>query len=567
MLQLPAPGSHPVLVAQKLLLLGSFLQSIPPTGIQNLDDLSISHHDIMSRVVNSVHGLVNCDDELVSSIEGIECIAMESMHHNDAGNLRRSWVTMRRAMLIAQMMGLHRGKHPPSVKTLECQTCTSPDHIWLRLVQSDRYLSLMLGLPQGAPEVSFFTTSKTMESCTPTERLQRIDCAAAGLIIQRNEADINDLVATQEIDNLLHQASIAVAPQWWLIPNLAPSGINQMDVFHETIRLMSQFTHYHLVARLHLPYLLRSIAGDNYEYSKATAIHASREVLARFVSFRCSNPFGSYCRGIDFLAFIAGTSICLAHIHAHDQARVFSGNSNGRFFFNTLVHQRPSDRGMMERALQSLELMASTSQDAIASTIATVFRQLLLIEADAADGSSYSTSSSIVDEAGLGCDGGLSDSGNVLHIHLPFLGTIKIQRSGVSRSTQSGIPTISEPQISPANLAAQPAGRRGEFGRQSQDMPESPTTHGINDQLGYMERQAQHGEFHSPLPSRNSLSVIKVHNIIPDVRDDSPHIACPFISGQEVAAEDWAMQGVDTALFDSLIRGSDLEDAGLSYGT
>jgi hypothetical protein len=566
MLQLPAPGSHPVLVARKLLLLGSYMQSVPPGGVKSLDDLGISHRDIMSRLVDSVHSLVNSDDELVTSIEGVECIAMESMYHNNAGNLRRAWVTMRRAMLIAQMMGVHRGKTPSSVETLECQTCISPKHIWFRLVQSDRYLSLMLGLPQGAPEVTFFSTVKAMESCTPGERLQRIDCAAAGLIIQRNEADINDLVATQEIDNLLHKASMAMAPQWWLIPNLTPSGTDQMEDFHETIRLMDQFTHYHLVARLHLPYLLRSIAEDNCEYSKTTAVHASREVLARFVAFRCSNPLGSYCRGIDFLAFIASTALCLAHIHAHHQSRVFSSDSNGRFFFNSLLHQRPGDRGMMERALESLELMASASQDMIASTIATIFRQLLLIEADAADGSNYSTSSSVTGEEELGCGGRLSDGGSVLRIHLPCLGTIKIQRSGVSRSIPSGIPAASEPPASSANHAPLLPARYGEVTRQSLDIPDSPTTYSINDQLGHMEWQLMHWESNSLVPPQNSESLIKRHSI-PDVRDDGAHIASPLIPGLEVGAEAWALQGVDTVLFDSLIRGSDLEVSGMSYGT
>jgi hypothetical protein len=352
MLQLPATGSDPVLVARKLLLLGSYLQAVPPGSIQSLSDLGVNHREMMSRVVETVHSVVNCNDELVASIEGIECITMESMYYNNAGNLRRAWLTMRRAMLIAQMMGLHRGTNLSSMKTLECQPGVTPEQIWFRLVQSDRYLSLMLGLPQGAPEVSFFATAKALEDCTPVERLQRIDCVVAGRIIQRNESDINDLASTEEIDRLLYKASMSMAPQWWLIPNLAPSASNSMEVFHETMHLMAQFTHYHLVARLHLPYLLRSLTSGNYEYSKITAVNASREVLARFVAFRSSNPISSYCRGIDFLAFIASTTLCLAHIYAHHHGLFIASDGDIGFFANSLAHQRPGDRGMMERALE-----------------------------------------------------------------------------------------------------------------------------------------------------------------------------------------------------------------------
>ena len=543
MLQLPVPGSHPALIARKLLILGSYLQAVTPGDIQSLGHLGVSHRDIMSRVVDAVHNLVNCNDELVASVEGIECITMESMFYNNAGDLRRSWLTMRRAMLMAQMMGLHRGKSPSSMKTLERQTYIRPDHIWFRLVQLDRYLSLMLGLPQGAPEDGFFATAKALESCTPVERLQRIDCVVAGRIIQRNEADINDLAATQEIDELLHKASMSMAPQWWLTPNLAPGARDQIEVFHDTIRLTDQFTHYYLVARLHLPYLLRSLADGGYEYSKISAVNASREVLSRFVAFRSFNSTGSFCRGIDFLAFIASTTLCLAHIDAHHQGRVRVGGSDGGFFCNSLAHQRPSDRGTMERALGSMEHMATSGSDMIASTIATIFRHLLLIEADAANGSIYNTSASTSGEEGLECGGRLSDCGSVLRIHLPCFGTIKVERNGVLRSLPSDeVLVTSESQASAPHPGASLSTtllpeRQGEGTRQLINIPDYPTTYSTGDQLGHMEWPL--------VSSQNS----------------------PLISGLEVGAGDWALQGVDTALFDSLIRGSELDFEEISYQT
>ena len=576
MLQLPPPGSHPVLVARKLLILGSYLQAVPPCGIQSLGRLGVSHRDIMSCAVDTVHSLVNCNDELVTSIEGIECITIESMYHNNAGNLRRSWLTMRRAMLVAQMMGLHRGRNPPSMKTLERQTCIRPEHIWFRLVQSDRYLSLMLGLPQGATESGFFATTSALESCTPTERLQRIDCDVAGRILQRNEADINDLAATQEIDKLLHKAAMCVPPQWWLIPSLASSASDKMEHFHETIRLMDQFTHYHLLARLHLPYLLRTLADRKYEYSKTTAVNASREVLARFVAFRCSNPIGSYCRGIDFLAFIASTTLCLAHIETRRQGRVFAGDGDGDgdggFFVNSLVHQRPSDRGMMERALESLERMASASPDMIGSKIATILRHLLVIEADAADGSSYNTSSSASGEEGLDCGGRLSDGGSVLRIYIPCFGAIKIERSGVSRSMPPDeIPTTSESEASSADpgfsFSTSPLPeRQDKHTRQPLNMLDCPTRYSIGDQSVNTECQGVPWRFDPLVPPQHSASATN-NQSISSFHGDGVQAAQPLILGLEGGAEDWALQGVDTALFDNLIRGSELNAAGVSYGT
>lgn len=572
MLQLPPPGSHPVLVARKLLILGSYLQAVPPCGVQSLGSLGVSHRDIMSRAVDTARSIVNCNDELVASIEGIECITIESMYHNNAGNLRRSWLTMRRAMLVAQMMGLHRGRNPPSMKTLERQTCVRPEHIWFRLVQSDRYLSLMLGLPQGAPESGFFATASALESCTPTERLQRIDLDVAGRILQRNEADINDLAETQEIDKLLQKAAMCVPPQWWLIPSLASSASDKMEHFHETIRLMDQFTHYHLLARLHLPYLLRTLVDRKYEYSMITAVNASREVLARFVAFRCSNPIGSYCRGIDFLAFIASTTLCIAHIETRRQGRVFAGDADGGFSVNSLVHQRPGDRGMMERALGSVEHMASCGPDMIASKIATIFRHLLFIEADAADGSSYNTSSSTSGEEGLECGGRSSEGGSVLLISIPCFGTIKIERGGVSRSMPPDeIPTTWESEASSADprfsfSTSLPPERQDEHTRQSLNMLDCPTRYSIGDQSVNTDFQAVPWRFGSLVHPQHSASATNDQSIS-SFHGDGVQVAQPLIWGLEVDAEDWALQGVDTALFDSLIRGSELDAAGVSHRT
>jgi Fungal Zn(2)-Cys(6) binuclear cluster domain len=574
MLQLPPPGCCPILVARKLLILASYLQAFPPSGIQSLCHLGISYHDIMSRAVNTVHSLVNCNDDLVTSIEGIECITIESMYHNNAGNLRRAWVTMRRAMLIAQMMNLHRGGSLPSIKILERRTCINPEYIWFRLVQADRYLSLMLGLPQGAPENDFFATAKALEVCTPMERLQRIDCVVAGRILQRNEADINDLAAMQDIDNLLQEASMTMPPQWWLLPNLESTADHQTEHFHETMRIMDQLTHYHLVVRLHLPYVLRSLVDRKYEYSKITAVNASREVLARFVAFRISNPIGSYCRGIDFLVFIASTTLCLAHIDSHRHGKAFASDGEDGFCFSSLAHQRPSDRGMMECALESIQYMANASGDMIASKIATIFRHLLVIEVDAAGGSSYNTSS-VSGEEGLECSGESSDGGNVLHINIPSVGTVKVERGGVSRSVMTmpsqGASTTSVSQAPSTNprvsFSTSPLPEtQDEHTRQLLSMLDCPTRYSIGDQSVNPEWQAVPLHSGPLVPPQHSGSAGKYRSISSFHSDDVQAVQ-PLILGLEGGVEDWALQGVDTAFFDSLIRGSDLDAAERSYWT
>lgn len=536
MLQLPSPGSHPVLIARRLLLLGLYLQAIPPSGTRILTELGISFQEIMSRAVDTAHNLVTSNDELVASlIEGIECITMEGMFHNNAGSLRRSWLTMRRAMLMAQMMSLHRGMKTATFKSLEGRTDIRPDDIWFRLVQWDRYLSMMLGLPQGAPGDGSFATDKRLEGCTPMERLQRIDCLVGGRILQRDETDINNLELTQEIDHLLHKAASSVPPQWWLLPNLASDKRDGIEKGDNATSMGDQFTHYHLVARLHMPYLLRPSTDQRYEHSKIIAANASREVLTRFLALHESRSAAPYCRGIDFLAFISSTTLALAHINGHRQSRDIEEHGTGGVFSQSLAHQRPRDRGMMERTLEILEETTNAGVVIIANRIAAILRHLLDIETDAATGSQYRTSSVDSKENNLECGGQLSDGGNVLRIYIPYIGTIKIESGGVSRSDDC------PPAQSSAGMA-----QVSSLDTLQEDVAPMTALQDSNRYIGI--------DWLVPVAT-SGPNLYESHEAI----DQG---AIPLFLESSMDIEEWTLQGVDIALFDSIFRGSELDITG-----
>lgn len=451
-LQPPSSKTHPVLIARKLIMVGAYLQGFPPKTIQQLTGLSTSHHDIMHRAVETAVRLVTSNEDLVGSVEGIESVLIESMFQNSEGNLRRAYLSMRRALVLAQMIGLDKVKcsNSPLLKFIDPETRIriDPQQMWFRLLQSDRYLSLMLGLPQGTADTNF-AIATALEGRTPMERLERIDCSAAGRIIQRNSADMQDLKVTQEIDKLLQDAAALMPPKWWLAPDLSSRAIDDMDAIQDTIRLINQLTHYHLLERLHLPYLLHSSTDPKYDYSKITAIIASRELLSRFIPFRGSRTVGSFCRGLDFLAFTASTALCLAHINARHQRTARADGGGALLSF--LSHQRPSDRGMLEQVLENMTDAARTRNDITTTKIASITKHLLCIEADAASGGDYSTDSSYNNDGDeLEYNGKISDGGATLSIYIPYLGTIKIERHGISRSdTAVPMPSFDPPPREP----------------------------------------------------------------------------------------------------------------------
>ncbi|OJD15362.1 hypothetical protein AJ78_04367 [Emergomyces pasteurianus Ep9510] len=433
LLQLPPHGSHPVLIARRLLLLGSFIQSIPLCSLGKLVGMKSDYRAIMSQVVRTASRLVTSDDELVSSLDGIECVMIESMYLNNAGNLRRAWLTNRRAMVVAQMMGLHRGMYCSSMSLEEgTRDRIDPDYMWFRIVLTDRYLSLMLGLPQGSAE-NVFASPAGLQRCMAIERMERLLCVAAGLILQRNSTERTDLAATFRVDGMLREAASLMPPQWWLInPDPTTLTSNNANAFEESIRLTSQFAHHHLLVQLHLPYMMTSSSVDtSYDYCKITAANASRTIISQFVAFRQSNVTTAYCRGIDFVAFTASITLCLAHMEARRQHK--DDSNKGISVFQSLQHQRLSDRGLLERTLEIMKSTARKSHDIVAQTISNILQPLLAIENNSADGhGSYHTRVTLEPdkhESQIPSDRG----GNFeeLLIHIPYFGTVKIEHHSI----------------------------------------------------------------------------------------------------------------------------------------
>ena len=401
------------------------------------------------------------DDRVANSLDAIECIMIEAMYHNNAGNIRQAWMTHRRAMSGGQMVGLHLLSPTdglPKVLDAGTRDRIDPDYMWDRLVITDRYLSLVLGLPQCSDETPLLYSPED-PPYVPLEQLKRMASVAGGLILERNRDCIRDPEKTQEIDELLQRAEATMPPRWWLPPDIALLSGTLDDAAGETLRLMNQFTHYHLLAQLHLPYLLQPCGEDqDYSYNKTTAIMASREILLRFVSFRSSDMVTAYCRGIDFLAFIACTVVAVAHIDQHCQRRSPAKTRAGATAMSSLIHQRQSDRGLLEETFRCMELTHKTSPggDELARKMALLLGRLLAIEAAAADGASYCSSMS--PEPGRPEEPGMTEEihgidqtaiSDELCIHIPYLGTVKIGLAGADGADREQLPpgTRSSPTI------------------------------------------------------------------------------------------------------------------------
>ncbi|KAK9778873.1 putative Zn(2)-C6 fungal-type domain-containing protein [Seiridium cardinale] len=566
LLEMPEPDQHPVLIARYMLRLAIFLHHLHPDLHEELKALSESPRSIAERLSDVAINLVTTKDELLGSIEGLECVMIESAYQTNVGNLRRSWVAGRRAMGIAQLMGLHRSGSRTYFKVLDHKTQYSPQTMWFRIVDLDRHLCLMLGLPQGSLDRNM-ASETLLANDVDTGRLERLNCVLASRILERNESGPNPqgLDLTRTLDAELQRAARSLPSKWWLAPTLYFASADSQALFWATRRMFAQIIHYNLLNQLHLPYMLCSSSGDRkYEYSRITCVNASREVLSRFIALRSFNKIAHSCRMVDFLAVMAAMTLLLAHLDSH--------GSEGQ---NLLAHQYFSDRAMIEQAQENMRELNRLNSDALSAQSADLLRRLLAIDNEAADGLSPCTPRVSVQEAGSEAALPEQDDDTAVSVHIPYFGVIRIAREGLRKETPKPRPSTTSDrpdQIPRANTSSatdmttphmRPQIRSSEFALRSVNSEIATPVDAGYDHINVSSKTSQEalGAHSRPrkqpqepsAPSNNTDDVAT--NFAQPVQTDplSQFGLNDEYPGLIAGGEDWAFQGVDMAFFDNLM--------------
>ncbi|KAH8808042.1 hypothetical protein F5884DRAFT_674691 [Xylogone sp. PMI_703] len=349
--------------------------------------------------MSTVQALVNADDELISSILGLECLLLQGLYHTNAGSLRRAWLAFRRALNVAQIMGFHRYNYSELPNAIP-----GAKEMWYHIVQADRYLGILLGLPFGSADDTFGPDETFDNPDIDKDKLyNRKLSIIAGRVMERNQSEYPYAFATtQEIDEKLENLARQMPPSWWEIPHNLPSDqtpVQYMEVFD---RIMTQFWHYELEALLHLPFMLRAATERRYEYSKFSCLKASREMIYRYLFLRCS-PSGAFCcKVIDFSAFTAAVTIFLSLLEPGQRTETPADRQ-----------QSESDKALLQAVVDAMDKLSAVRPDLLASQSADVIRTLLAIQ------NSPSRSSN-------------------LRLTIPYFGTISITCAPQTPTSSSG---------------------------------------------------------------------------------------------------------------------------------
>lgn len=558
LLRRPSATTHPTVIAKYMLIIATCLQfAHPQIHAKFIARLSEPPAELARRLVTLASRLVTNNDDLLDSVEALQCIMMESIFEANAGHLRRAWFVCRRAMLVAQLMGFHRNSRRKPPNAIDPTLLIYPNVLWTRIVSTDRQLCLMLGLPQGSLDVSM-ASEVNLRGETPEGRFERKQAVIASFILERNESssvdDIGNLAALQAIDADLQKAADELPSKWWLVPNLAGLVHDSDELFWATIRLLDQVFYFNLRNMLHLPYMLRSHtpAAIKYDYSKVACTNASRELLTRFIMFRSFNPVAFTCRSLDFFAITASLTLAIAHLDAHRRRREHPNGGSNMVSLEILAHQRQSDRAMIEQTMENMETVASLNGDILTKRGASLLRDLLSFERAAAGSSSADNTPSMAASATPGLlavpTNTPSETRLFLQVDIPYFGAVQVSRDGLIAidddiARDDTPPPLQSWLVSDSEPAPQPQPYTTASMDMTQTLPQQPVLAGVGPLrvLG-SSHHVQDAQGFEP----------RMHSVIRDTLEDQYQY--PSLTA---GIEDWTFQGIDMTFFDNLMRHAD----------
>ncbi|KAK2758082.1 C6 zinc finger domain-containing protein [Colletotrichum kahawae] len=524
---------HPVLLAKRMLTLATMLQRIPST-YKCTPSTSETPRKIMERLADTAISLVCENNNLMGTIDALQCVILQTVYLANGGNLRLSLLACRRAVSIAQLMGIHRPHDQSPVETVDPSGPPDTLFVWFRIVYIERFICLLLGLPDSTRDhhsdlASDGSILPPLDD-HPLGRLEQVHCAVASRIIQRNQKDTHTSMfeTTHTLDLEMRMAAAGMPPRWWTLPKFTSLGNKPLTSVTESLRLCGQIFHYFLLVQLHLPFMLRSSPSGAASTSRIACVDASREILSRFVTIRSAIGVCSIPDAADFFALIAAMTLLLAHV---DTRRRDGGN-------DVLAHQRHTDRDKVEETLELMREGSSTSTDVLAMKSADVLVRLLDIEAHAARDSTVTAnlSTGTMLTPSSESRGDQRGESSVLRLRIPCYGTVTISPDAL--------------------LSREPSRPIDHQGQQDQGCGDAGTISAVAP-AGLMEMD-ETTRPSVPLSSDQGVSLEPNNEGTWLADGPSNQLYGPGFSAR---LEDWAFQGVDAAFFDSMIRGFEESDS------
>ncbi|KFY49288.1 hypothetical protein V496_10108 [Pseudogymnoascus sp. VKM F-4515 (FW-2607)] len=352
-------SNDPVAISKVLLCSALSAQQIDLGSDITESHLSVSPKELQERTLNPVEKFLREDEKSACSLEGLQCILTQTRIYINEGMPHKAWLTFRRAISYAQLLGLHRQQMGS-----EDGKSRQKLSLWMRIWQGERYLSLVLGLPSSAVENlgDVHVLQKEGSKVPSGEYLLLKLGAVSGRMINRDQHPTkSDYATTIQIDQDLEECKNSMPETWWETP-IGPD----LSLASAADMLAAKFAYQFLRILLHLPFMLQSKTNRRYEFSRIAALDASREMIEYYQIMRdVDRPLFNICCLADFQAFTAAMVLTLNLL---DQA----APSNT----SLASHQTHGDWEIIVGITQVLKRVSKSSTSSVATQAAKVLEDL-----------------------------------------------------------------------------------------------------------------------------------------------------------------------------------------------
>ncbi|CAG5158242.1 uncharacterized protein ALTATR162_LOCUS5054 [Alternaria atra] len=376
---------NPSLVAKALLFLCLCIQQLAKQ-CRARSLLPDRVHSLVESYISIASTLLSIDSEHGGSIDALESRMFLLKICVTTGKPRKAWTTGRSALEAALLLGLHR---------IDQQSTDRKKKLWRLIWQSDRHLSLLLGLPCAISNTHPGVRNKLGGESIIEQILYECSFLAGAVAERDQEFGMADYAVTVELDRRLQQLQYLFPPSWF--HSTTDQEISVDMHYYIQIAMLQYFL---LSKHIHLPYMLKSTAEPRFLPSRISTMAASRSIIQAYHQLRDDHRTKSIiCELMDFEAFSAAVTLIIG---------IFSESKGGLRNYA----QAAGDWAIVRTCVQTLR----RTEQLLECSIARQGAQLLEYLSMAWEGN--------------------GDAPERFESIIPFFGKIKINRAAVARTQE-----------------------------------------------------------------------------------------------------------------------------------
>ena len=305
-------------VASGLICIAICLQQMRPGADDHDVPFSAPPHELANNLLTVVDQLALANEDNLASLDGLEALVLRAKSYVNANNQpRKSWLMIRRAISMAQLMDLPRAD--PGQETAET---LRRQRFMGALFERDRFMSLLMGLPYAVDDnfnekVAKQALHSPADINTQMRALRRMVALVAGKVNDRNSSTLEANESTLSlVQETLDDAASTLPCDWWNVETHSDVS-NDLQSSHE--HLSTQLWFYQVQSFLHLPLMLRPASDTRFEQSRQICLSSSRNLLRVYHALRQPHlaPYSSKC--VDFQALIAVVLVLLGLLQQGSQ--------------------------------------------------------------------------------------------------------------------------------------------------------------------------------------------------------------------------------------------------------